>query len=122
MKLANSTILAMALAAGFSMTAYVMGQAPGAAPAGPATSNPANAGQPVQGLNAQPQAGNATGTAAEPRSTAQARSTAAEPRSTAQARSTAAVPRSTAQARSTAAMPRSTAQARSTAAAPTPKQ
>jgi len=51
MKLANSTILAIALASGFCLSAYVMGQQPGAAGSGPATSvagtaGPANAAQP----------------------------------------------------------------------------
>ena len=53
MKLANSTVFAIAVAGGFSLTAYVMGQAPGAAGSGPATSMPTNPGQ-TQGA-AQPQ-------------------------------------------------------------------
>ena len=52
MKLANSTILAVALTSGFCLTAYVTAQQPGAAGGGPATSMPGNAGP---GNAAQPQ-------------------------------------------------------------------
>ena len=66
MKLTNSTIVALAVAGGFSLTAYVMGQAPGPATSGPATSMPTNPaqniqGQSAQGLNTRPQAGNTIG-------------------------------------------------------------
>ena len=57
MKLANSTIVAIVVAGGFSLTAYVMGQGQGAAagsapstgvnPAGPAVNGQSLQGQPA---------------------------------------------------------------------------
>src|ERR1051326_3434691 len=55
MKLANSTIVAIVVAGGFSLTAYVMGQGQGAAGAAPSTGmNPAGPAVNGQSLQGQP--------------------------------------------------------------------
>src|ERR1051326_6107560 len=55
MKLANSTIVAIVVAGGFSLTAYVMGQGQGAAGAAPSTGmNPAGPAVDGQSLQGQP--------------------------------------------------------------------